>query len=119
MSYTKHTWTDGELVTATKMNNIENGIEEASSGGGVLMVNGTWNDNVCTLDKTWQEICDGGFCVVKFVDNFSNGKGYGPIVDVVQGHNVYYVDVIYYGDTLIVIRFSTSSASDYPSSTEE
>jgi hypothetical protein len=34
MSYEKHTWIDGELVTAAKMNNIENGIEEASSGGG-------------------------------------------------------------------------------------
>lgn len=34
MSYTKHTWSDGELVTAAKMNNIENGIEEAASGGG-------------------------------------------------------------------------------------
>jgi hypothetical protein len=66
MSYTKHTWVDGELVTAAKMNNIENGIEEASSGGGsgggVLVVH---QDTDGKLDKTWQEIHDSDFAVLK------------------------------------------------------
>lgn len=88
------------------------------SGGGVLMVNGTWDDNVCTLDKTWQEIYDGGFCVVKVVGNLSEEKRYCPIVSVVAGFNEYYVDAIYYGDTLDVMTFSASSASGYPSSTD-
>lgn len=26
MAYTKHTWTDGEIITKEKLNNIENGI---------------------------------------------------------------------------------------------
>lgn len=26
MAYTKHTWTDGEVITKEKLNNIENGI---------------------------------------------------------------------------------------------
>ena len=34
MSYTPHTWTDGETITAAKMNAIEEGIEGAASGGG-------------------------------------------------------------------------------------
>ena len=27
MSYSKHTWTQGEVITKEKLNNIENGIE--------------------------------------------------------------------------------------------
>lgn len=57
MSYTKHTWTDGELVTAAKMNNIENGIEEASSGGGsgggVLVVT-VGESNIC--DASYNDV---------------------------------------------------------------
>lgn len=34
MSYTPHTWTDGETITAAKMNAIEDGIEEAAESGG-------------------------------------------------------------------------------------
>ena len=37
MSYTQHEWTTGETITAAKLNNIEEGIEEAAqSGGGVI-----------------------------------------------------------------------------------
>ena len=34
MSYVKNTWQTGDVITASKMNNIENGIEAASQGGG-------------------------------------------------------------------------------------
>ena len=34
MSYTEHTWTTGETITAAKMNNIEEGITEAAQSGG-------------------------------------------------------------------------------------
>lgn len=34
MSYEKHTWTDGETITAAKLNNVEDGIEEAAASGG-------------------------------------------------------------------------------------
>ena len=30
MSYTPHTWTTGETITASKMNNLENGVQSAS-----------------------------------------------------------------------------------------
>ena len=29
MSYEKHEWVNGEIITADKLNNIEEGIEEA------------------------------------------------------------------------------------------
>ncbi len=33
MAYKKHTWTDGELITKEKLNNMEAGIEAAGDGG--------------------------------------------------------------------------------------
>lgn len=33
MSYTKTNWNSGDIITAEKLNNIENGIEDASTGG--------------------------------------------------------------------------------------
>lgn len=61
MSYVAHNWTDGETITAAKLNNIESGIDEASqSGGGLVQVGYTHDGNgTITLDKTWQEIHDG------------------------------------------------------------
>ena len=64
MAYTKQTWECGDLITADKMNHIEDGIEEASSGGGteplVVGVNVTTEGTTTTytLDKTWQQIHD-------------------------------------------------------------
>lgn len=58
MSYTKHEWVNNETITAAKMNNIEDGIEEAaqSGGGGALIV--TYDNGEGQLDKTVKEIYD-------------------------------------------------------------
>lgn len=37
MSYTKQTWADGDIITANKLNHIEDGI--ASAGGGITIAN--------------------------------------------------------------------------------
>lgn len=34
MAYEKHTWVNNETITANKLNNIEDGIEEAAQSGG-------------------------------------------------------------------------------------
>lgn len=40
MSYEKTTWNDGDIISAEKMNNIQNGIANLDeNGGGVLIVN--------------------------------------------------------------------------------
>ena len=115
MSYTKHTWTNGEVVTAAKMNNIETGIEEASSGGGsgggVLVVNMDENN---ALDKTWQEIHDGGFGIVSI-----NGESdilYLPIcrIDSVPFQNKYNVYALAVDKEAFLAQFTASSASGYP-----
>ena len=68
MAYTKQNWECGDLITADKMNHIEDGIEEASSGGGSLIVTVTSREatveecpdggTVVELSHTWQQMHD-------------------------------------------------------------
>lgn len=37
MSYIKNTWVSGERITAAKLNNMEDGIESASTSGGLTL----------------------------------------------------------------------------------
>lgn len=70
MAYNKYTWKSGDVISSARLNNIEDGIEEAmSSGGGVMIVNVTPNEDSSTpyvdgkqsrmgasVDKTYDEI---------------------------------------------------------------
>jgi hypothetical protein len=60
MPYEPTEWKSGDVVTSAKLNNMERGI----ASGGVLVV----TDTEGTLDKTWQEIHDAAFAVIKTVD---------------------------------------------------
>lgn len=55
MSYEKQTWATGDVITAEKLNHMEDGI-----AGGTLVIGGfSYSDNnelTGTSDKTWQEI---------------------------------------------------------------
>ena len=57
MAYTKQTWIDGEVITAEKLNHIEDGLENAG-GGGAFVVNVAYDQNArtATADKTAAEI---------------------------------------------------------------
>ena len=70
MSYTPHEWQNDELITAAKMNNIEEGIAEG--GGGAVII----TDNGTQLDKTYAEIYalvnSGTPCYIKY--NRGNSK---------------------------------------------
>ena len=62
MAYEKHTWENGELITAEKLNHMEDGIESSGGGGGnylddVMWVNITTQDGkTYSADKTWNEL---------------------------------------------------------------
>lgn len=61
MSYVKTTWETGDVITAEKLNKMEDGIESAagsSSGGATLVVTYSEEGTTGTLDKTWNEIKD-------------------------------------------------------------
>lgn len=56
MSYVKNTWTEGDIITAEKLNNIENGVSEV---GGVYELNVTeeeWSQMISSsTDSPWQK----------------------------------------------------------------
>lgn len=59
MSYNKTTWSDGDVITAEKLNNLENGVEEASSGEKLMKIdieitNGA--ETQVTVSKTFSEL---------------------------------------------------------------
>lgn len=60
MAYQKQTWRCGEVVTADKLNHMEDGI--ANCGGGstlrVNIANIDPTEGKITYDKTWQEVHD-------------------------------------------------------------
>lgn len=53
MSYEKQTWVNGEVITADKLNHMENGIESSGGGGGILICHEL---QYTQLDKTLGEI---------------------------------------------------------------
>lgn len=91
MSYTKHTWENGETITAEKLNNIEEGIEDSgetttffeikvtNSGNYSQLENDGVAHNITgfTIDKNGKEIED-AFKEKKecylMIDVFGNGK---------------------------------------------
>lgn len=92
MSYEKNTWNKGDVITANKLNHMEDGIAD----GGILVVNAIADElaETITLDKTWQQIYDAAFFVIVaggFGDppdqrlNAGSGRGY-------DGQIGYYVD---------------------------
>ena len=70
MSYTPHTWTSGEVVTAAKMNALEQGA--ASGGGGLLIDLTDMDSSPYTTDVLGSQVIaaleSGAMPLFKFVD---------------------------------------------------
>ena len=70
MSYEPTVWSGGDVITAPKMNKLENAVAAASNGGCVLYV--TENEQTGALSATGQEIINvvtaGGYVVLKITD---------------------------------------------------
>lgn len=62
MSYTKTNWQTGDVITAEKLNKIENGVEAASNSGSgsgdFVKITAEYEDEQLTLDKTFSEIAE-------------------------------------------------------------
>ena len=109
MSYEPTNWKAGDTVTSAKLNKIEQGITNA----GILVVNVNVDieNDIATLDKTWQEINDAAFAVAQMSLEDMNGKG------------IYNINAIYEsdGDYVIMIgdldAFGTNSPNGYPTTT--
>lgn len=91
MSYTPTQWATGDIITAEKLNKLENGVANAG-GGGVLVVHVNENG---VLDKTWKEIHDAGVCFLALETSGSGNSGttYGLIAQVVTNGSLYGVAI--------------------------
>lgn len=107
MSYTPNTWESGDVITSAKLNNIEQGIANAGSGG-ILVAH--IDEATMTLDKTWQQINDADLAVIKL--EFSDAPDDISTAMIVE-------TLIDNGDYLVnisggAIQFITDSADGYP-----
>ena len=82
MSYTKTTWQNGDIITAEKLNNMENGIANVSNTNSQTNITLTetisdTDPKVHTLNVTYEQIANclqsgGNICVVGEVEEITN-----------------------------------------------
>lgn len=53
MTYEKTNWQTGDIITAEKLNKLENGV---SNGGGIELVTATKEDDLITLNASWNDV---------------------------------------------------------------
>ena len=86
--------------------------DEGGSGGGVLVVGATIDGNTMTLDKTWQQIADADFAILK-------GQTESTHIETLSGYGtaegIYWVH--FGGPDGALPDFNASSADGYPSAT--
>ena len=112
MSYEKQNWKNGDVITESKLNHMEDGI----AGGGVLVVNATMEGATITFDKTWQQIYDAPYAVGVIVTEQGDDilKMYVNITQTSVEQGVYKVYAVLDGSDSI---FIANSADGYPSVT--
>ncbi len=118
MSYTPTNWKTGDVVTSAKLNKLEQGVADAgggSSGGGVLVVNITFDGNTETMDKTWQEIHDAADEGLPITFKFANSDGifYLALSSIEEDSGYYGVYTYNFGSST-TFEYGTNSASGYP-----
>lgn len=111
MSYTKNTWANGDVITAAKLNHMEDGIEGAGGGGGydAVIVLGVDEEEQPTITVESGSFSD-------FYSKFEGGDR--PSTQVIfdnpdGGYNYYNVDnILDDGDGgLLINAHSTSVGS--------
>ena len=100
-----YTWTDGELITAEKLN---------ETGGGVLIVNANEENDVATLDKTYKEIKasfeNGQNVILKSIGN--NVSYLGTVKTISERHGSDNTEYVIEGATGVF--YTTNSEDGYP-----
>lgn len=121
MAYVPTEWKKGDIVTAAKLNKLEEGVANAG-GGGVLVAN--IDTTTMTIDKTWQEIHDAGFAIIHAPDQQNNKITHCWQVEAiytssVPGGTQYAIDVIVWNWTgsaysLDSLSLSCADPDEYP-----
>lgn len=126
MSYTPTNWQTGDTITAEKLNNMENGIENANNPF-LVTLTPTAEDFSGTMDKTPQEIYNAykanrqirakilGVYPTENTDLWTfmtSAVLYDSPVPEFSRVNVNFEFVIVYGDNSFLIQATTSDAAD-------
>ena len=119
MSYDKQNWQTGDVITANKLNHIEDGI---ANGGGVVVVHVTEENDTFTLDKTWNELQellasgalvatvseDTGFTTMQFLTQTYSDNGTYAVAFIGGA-----IKPDWTGETAVAV-YSCESADGYP-----
>jgi len=99
MSYEKTNWQKGDVITAEKLNNIENGIEanETAIGNNVFIVNVVAENDgstiTATADKTRQEMSAavdaGKFIIIRLTHNLSDAQSIHQSIHELTTNNIW------------------------------
>lgn len=116
--YEKQTWTNGDVITADKLNHMEYGISR--------LVSVPWAGDELTgkmvLGMTWQELYDAveddAYIFIKIFDEYDGVSAYSLYPLVAIGHNED-DDKWYFADFMGFQSFTCASADDYPSFEED
>ena len=103
MSYTKTTWQNGDVITAEKLNKLENGV--------AVMIAETVDGNTHTLNKTWAEISN---MVGAGLPYLMNQIGFIQPLIAIGGEDTYSVAFGSLGD---MTEYTADSVDGYPSYT--
>lgn len=118
MSYTPTEWNTGDIVTAEKLNKLENGVA-GGSGDGNFIVNILFDETThgATLDKTWQEIkdaTDAGKLVLAYSNGGIDGMTFLFLIVAIEEYEITILNVLDKSD----IPFTANDANDYPCYTQ-
>lgn len=118
MAYTKQTWIAGDVITAERLNHLENGV---SGAGGALAVEAVLDEasGSTTLSETWQTIYDAieaGRLVYIYKTNEFDSNLEAHVSLVLSA--VHYSGGNYSVSGLYQSNFETNTADGYPSSAE-
>lgn len=104
MPYTKTIWADGDIITAQKMNNIENGIEgleNQQGGSNTLIITHTGNEPQYTFAQTQTGLGVADLAQALFVydTSYSHSACY-PIYVGYSNDDVTYIEIDIQGAAL-------------------
>lgn len=123
MAYTPTNWQTGDIVTAEKLNKLENGV----AGGNIFIIHTIFDESteLNRLDKTWQEIFDAieseKLPIIFFVGSGDKDVGLNFIVSAFESmqpppsfETFYFIEAFNSSGSVGVLTYKASSVDDYP-----
>lgn len=116
MAYVRQTWKIGDIITAEKLNNIEDGI--VTNKNFIIKLIFSYDDSTVVLDKTFEEIVtavrnDGLVPII--MSKTIDGSQLANINEITIDEQSHYYAIV----TDVGLTFAAESRNDYPSYQQE